>query len=143
VEDTKDRETLFEAFLEMEDPESVEQSIEDVLLSTWSSFPSLSASDDEATLATTTGTRNPVPSFDDGSSYATRSRRNTSNLFFPLGEKQYAYSPTKASPTKELSQDTMTTASTWMVSILNTVNLVSNVDLLDYYQHRLSPIRRT
>jgi hypothetical protein len=47
VEDTKDRETLFEAFLEMEDPESVEQSIEDVLLSTWSSFPSLSTDDDD------------------------------------------------------------------------------------------------
>jgi hypothetical protein len=47
VGDTKDRETSFEAFTEMEDPDSVEQSIEDLQVSTWSSFPSLSTDEDD------------------------------------------------------------------------------------------------
>lgn len=116
VEDTKHQKTSFEAFMEMEEPDSVEQSIEDVPLSTWSSFPSVST--DENDDSYNNWDKSPVRSFDDGSSYATRSDWNTSNLFFPLGEKQtmQAASPKKESPTKELSQGTMTTASSGTIS---------------------------
>jgi hypothetical protein len=73
------------------------------------------------TIATTTGTKNPVPSFDDGSSYATRSRRNTSNLFFPLGEKQatHVYLSYKGLSHKGIIARYNDNGVTWMVSILN------------------------
>ena len=112
VEDTKDRETSFEAFMVMKDPDSLEQSIEDVLLSTWSSFPSLSTYDDDEDDSYNNWKKSPVRSFDDGSSYATRSARNTSNLFFPLGDKQTMH----ISPKKELSHSSMATASTGRIS---------------------------
>jgi hypothetical protein len=108
VEDTKHQKTSFEAFMEMEDPDS--QSIEDVLLSTWSSFPSLSTDDEDDSY--NNWNKSPVRSFDDGSSYATRNSRNTSNLFLPRGEKQTMH----VSPQKELSQGTMTAASSLTTS---------------------------
>jgi hypothetical protein len=146
VEDnTKDQKTLFEGFMKMEEPDPVEQSIEDVLLSTWSSFPSLSTDeddndndDDNDDDGYNNWNKSPVRSFDDGSSHATsgfddgrssscRTTRSDSkifhHLFFPLDddEKQTVQqaasaSPPKESSTKELSQGTMTTASTWMAS---------------------------
>jgi hypothetical protein len=105
VDDTKHQKTSFEAFMEMEDFESVEQSIEDVLLSTWSSFPSLSTDDEDDSY--NNWNKSPVKSFDDGYSYGSRSDKNISNLFFPVGEKQTM----RISPENELSQGTMTTAS--------------------------------
>jgi hypothetical protein len=105
VEDTKHEKPSFEAFTETEDPDSVELSIEDLLLSTWSSFPSLSTDDEDDSY--NNWNKSPVRSFDDGSSYATRIDKKMSNLFVPLGAKR----TTHVSPKKELSQGTMTTAS--------------------------------
>jgi hypothetical protein len=107
VEDTKHQKTPFEAFTETEETGSEEQSIQDVRLSTgstWSSFASLSADDEDDSY--NNWNKIPVLSYDDGSSYATRSDRNTSN---PRDEKQTMQDSGK----KELSQGTMATASTW------------------------------
>jgi hypothetical protein len=112
VEDTKHQKTSFEEFMEMEEPDSEEQSIQDLELCTWSSFASLSSDDEDDSY--NNWNKSPVLSYDDGSSYATLSDWNISNLFFSRAETHTMIM--QASPKKELSQGTMTTASTWTAS---------------------------
>jgi hypothetical protein len=106
VEDTKHQKTSSAAFTEMVDLDSVEESIEDVLLCTWSSFLSLST-DDEDDDSYNNWNKSPVRSFDDGSSYATESHKKISDLFFPVDEKQTKH----VSSTIQLSQGTVPTVS--------------------------------
>jgi hypothetical protein len=114
VEDTKHEKASFEAFMEREKTDTEEQSIQDLQLSAWSSFESLSEDDedDDEDDINNNWNKSPVSTDDDGFSYDTRSVRNTSNLFFSLGETHIMLT----SYTKELSQATVATASTWMTS---------------------------
>jgi hypothetical protein len=116
VEDTTSKlhqkaKTSFEAFMELEESESEEQSA-------WSSFASASVGDEDDSYHNW-NKASPVSTDDsDGSSYATR---NTSNISFSLGEKKRTMqaSHKKASPKQELSQGTMVTASTQTISVSN------------------------
>lgn len=103
VKETKHQKTSFEAFMETDKSDSEEKSMQDVQLCTWSSFASLSADEDDYDYDDSCKNWNisPVRSFGDGSSCATRIVKNTSTLSIQV------------SPTKELSQGTMSTASTW------------------------------